>query len=290
MRFKGEVPRSHARQGKSSGIRRCITAAALACTAQWAPCAHADLNGLRFRVTADATYDDNVSRARGDDKLYDTFETLNLGASVPWQLSATSRLVLTGNAGGDKFQRLYRPRPALREHPGRTPVPRVREIQHAHLGRVHQAGRRLVRLQPARWIPHFRGRLGQEAADRQAVPVQCARLQPARRSQQGIRHQGSIVARQPRLRALAKADALLWSGRPGRRHRVDGQREARVFRYRGRPLSRTMYSPTRRDSLTGSRPTPALRPSATTSRWANTPRWTSPTVSRIRARTINRRP
>ncbi|HVY04888.1 MAG TPA: hypothetical protein VHB46_02825 [Burkholderiales bacterium] len=105
MRFKGEVPRNPARQGISPGLRRCMAAAGLACIVQWAPCANADLNGLRFRVTADATYDDNVSRARGDDKLHDTFETLNLGASLPWQLSASSRLVLTGNAGGEKFQR-----------------------------------------------------------------------------------------------------------------------------------------------------------------------------------------
>ena len=69
------------------------------------PCAFADLNEIRFRLTADATYDDNVSRARKPDKLDDSFATLNLGANVPWVLSENSRIVVSANAGGEKFNR-----------------------------------------------------------------------------------------------------------------------------------------------------------------------------------------
>ena len=69
----------------------------------WAPAAFADPDELRFRLGSDVTYDDNVSRAQKDDKFHDTFATLNLGARLPWQLWATSRLVLNANIGGEKF-------------------------------------------------------------------------------------------------------------------------------------------------------------------------------------------
>ncbi|MBI3530044.1 MAG: hypothetical protein HY067_19020 [Betaproteobacteria bacterium] len=105
MRSKGAVPRNPARQGVFSGVSRRFLTAAMACAALWAPSAFADLNDIRFRFTSDATYDDNISRARKDDKLYDSFGTLNLGASLPWQLSGTSRLVLNANVGGEKFKR-----------------------------------------------------------------------------------------------------------------------------------------------------------------------------------------
>lgn len=70
----------------------------------WAPAAFADLDELRFRLSSDVTYDDNVSRAPKDDKFHDTFAALNLGASLPWQLWATSRLLLNANIGGEKFK------------------------------------------------------------------------------------------------------------------------------------------------------------------------------------------
>ena len=105
MQFKGAVPRDPARQGTDAGILRRLFMAAMACALSWAPAASAGLDDIRFRVTSDATYDDNISRARKDDKLYDSFATLNLGASMPWQLSGTSRLVLNANAGGEKFKR-----------------------------------------------------------------------------------------------------------------------------------------------------------------------------------------
>ncbi len=105
MQFKGAVPRDPARQGVVPGISRRLLAVAIAFAMSWAPSAFADLDDLRVRLTADATYDDNVSRARDDDKFYDSFGTLNLGASVPWQLSGTSRLVLSANVGGEQFER-----------------------------------------------------------------------------------------------------------------------------------------------------------------------------------------
>lgn len=105
MQSKGAVPRNPARQGTGSGISRRLFSAVIALAMGWVPSAFADLRDIRVRLTADATYDDNVSRAREDDKLYDSFGTLNLGVSYPWRLSATSRLIVSANAGGEKFKR-----------------------------------------------------------------------------------------------------------------------------------------------------------------------------------------
>ena len=104
MQCKGAVPRADARQGAACVLRRVFGAAA-AIALFGASCAFAELDDIRFRVSADATYDDNVSRARKDDKLDDSSATLSLGASVPWQLSARSRLVVSANAAGERFKR-----------------------------------------------------------------------------------------------------------------------------------------------------------------------------------------
>ena len=103
MESKGAVPRSSAGRGLASCVSRRIFAVALACVAS--PSAYAELADLRFRLSADATYDDNVTRARKDDKLHDSVGTLNLGASLPLQLTAKSRLVFNANVGGEKFNR-----------------------------------------------------------------------------------------------------------------------------------------------------------------------------------------
>jgi hypothetical protein len=105
MQGKGAVPRANARQGTVACIFRRVIGAAMGFTLLCASSAFADLDDIRFRVTADATYDDNISRARKDDKLDDSFATLSLGASVPWQLSARSRLVVSANVAGEKFKR-----------------------------------------------------------------------------------------------------------------------------------------------------------------------------------------
>jgi|SRR5579859_667981 len=104
MQFKGAVPRKPARQGTVSGRSRRSLLAAMACALAWAPCAFAALDDIRFRLNTDATYDDNVTRARKDDKLHDSFGTLNLGANLPLELTSKSRLVLNANVGGEKFK------------------------------------------------------------------------------------------------------------------------------------------------------------------------------------------
>lgn len=105
MGNKGAVPRRPARRWGLSGTARRIVPVAFAWVLCWAAPALAELDDLRVRLTADVTYDDNVSRARLDDKLHDTFATINLGATLPWELTSRSRLVLNANAGADKFDK-----------------------------------------------------------------------------------------------------------------------------------------------------------------------------------------
>ena len=71
----------------------------------WVPCAVADLNEMRVGASLEATYDDNVSRARKDDKFYDSFATFNMGARMPWGTSTHTRVVVNVNAGAEKFDR-----------------------------------------------------------------------------------------------------------------------------------------------------------------------------------------
>lgn len=108
MRFRGVGAPNPARQGMRAGLRRRACQAALLYAYCWVPPALADLDDMRFRGTLDATYDDNVSRARKDDKLDDSFATLNLGASVPLQLSAKTRVVISANGGAEAFKRFTR--------------------------------------------------------------------------------------------------------------------------------------------------------------------------------------
>lgn len=80
-------------------------ALAAACACLCAAPALADIDDIRFRVSADVTYDDNVSRGRGDDRLDDTFATLSVGASVPLEMGTNARLVLAASGGADRFDR-----------------------------------------------------------------------------------------------------------------------------------------------------------------------------------------
>jgi hypothetical protein len=82
-----------------------LRATAAAACALLCPAALADLDDLKFRISADAAYDDNVTRASGDDRLDDSFGALSLGASYPWQWSRNTRLVLNASAGADRFRR-----------------------------------------------------------------------------------------------------------------------------------------------------------------------------------------
>ena len=83
-----------------------LAAAGIGSWAVCMPAAHAaGVGDLRVRAEADYTWDDNVTRARGDDKLSDHFATLSVGATLPLQLTTRSRLLLTATVGGDHFFR-----------------------------------------------------------------------------------------------------------------------------------------------------------------------------------------
>ena len=88
-----------------STLGHALAAAAAAWACLFAPQALADLDDVRFRLSADVTYDDNVTRAREDDRLDDTFATMSVGASLPLQLGANSRLALSANGGAERFNR-----------------------------------------------------------------------------------------------------------------------------------------------------------------------------------------
>ena len=105
MRFRGVAAPNPARQGTRADLRSPVFRMALLYALCWVPYAFADLDDIRFRVAADANYEDNVSRARKGDKLDDSFATLNLDASVPLSLSTKSRLVVGANWGAEGFRR-----------------------------------------------------------------------------------------------------------------------------------------------------------------------------------------
>ncbi len=102
MGAKTTVQRGFAQLGRRMGSVWRIFA--VACVAFSAPPVLAEWDDIRFRLGADVTYDDNVSRAREDDQFDDSFGTLNLGVTSPWQLSKTTRVVLNGNVGAEQFE------------------------------------------------------------------------------------------------------------------------------------------------------------------------------------------
>jgi hypothetical protein len=86
--------------------RRCsLLSLAGACALYCLCAAHAEADGLRFKVGGDITYDDNVNRGTKADRLNDGFATLNLSATLPLQLTPYTRLLVTGTVGGDKWNR-----------------------------------------------------------------------------------------------------------------------------------------------------------------------------------------
>jgi hypothetical protein len=78
---------------------RWLLAFGIACIA----CDPAAADGLRFRASADYTWDDNVNRATKDNKLRDRFASANASATLPLQLSQRFRLMLAGTVGGDTY-------------------------------------------------------------------------------------------------------------------------------------------------------------------------------------------
>lgn len=87
-----------------SGHWHSLVSLASACALwSWLGAAHAEVDSLRFRVGGDVTYDDNVNRGITNDRLHDGFANLNMGATMPLQLSPFTRLLLTGTFGGERF-------------------------------------------------------------------------------------------------------------------------------------------------------------------------------------------
>jgi len=95
MESQGAVPGVCA----PSRALRCLLAFGIACAASNPAAA----DGLRFRASADYTWDDNVNRATKDNKLRDRFASANASATLPLQLSPRFRLMLASTLGGDTF-------------------------------------------------------------------------------------------------------------------------------------------------------------------------------------------
>jgi hypothetical protein len=91
-----------------TGLRRtraAFFAALAACAWIWALPAHADLDDLKVRLTADYTWDDNVSRGIEGQRLHDRFASARIGLSLPLNLTARTRLMLTASGGGEWFDK-----------------------------------------------------------------------------------------------------------------------------------------------------------------------------------------
>ncbi len=69
----------------------------------WPPTAFAQWQDPRFRATLDLTWDDNVSRSQDDDRFDDMSAGFDVNASLPWQLTARTRVVFLGNLGTEVF-------------------------------------------------------------------------------------------------------------------------------------------------------------------------------------------
>jgi hypothetical protein len=70
-----------------------------------APPARADLDDLKVRLTADYSWDDNVTRGIEGQRLRDKFASARLGLTLPLNLGARTRVVLSAVGGGEKFDR-----------------------------------------------------------------------------------------------------------------------------------------------------------------------------------------
>jgi hypothetical protein len=69
----------------------------------WPPMAFAQSHHPRYRATVDLTWDSNVSRSQGEDRLDDMSADLDLSASLPWPLTQRMRVVFLGNLGAEAF-------------------------------------------------------------------------------------------------------------------------------------------------------------------------------------------
>lgn len=103
MGAHGCVPRVLGTRKVVSGRLCRLLTLASACAACWVSAAHAGADGLRVRVSADYTWDDNVPRATSDQRLSDSFATLTAVATLPLQLTQQSRVLFSATLGGQKF-------------------------------------------------------------------------------------------------------------------------------------------------------------------------------------------
>jgi hypothetical protein len=69
----------------------------------WTPMTYAQLQDPRFRATVDLTWDNNVSRSQDEDQFDDMSASLDVNASLPWQLTDRTRIVFIGNLGTEAF-------------------------------------------------------------------------------------------------------------------------------------------------------------------------------------------
>jgi opacity protein-like surface antigen len=83
---------------------RFIAIAFASAAAATAP-AQAQMGTPHVDVSADLTWDDNVTRASRDERLSDTFARLNIGAGVPVGLTQHSRLLLDATVSGELYDR-----------------------------------------------------------------------------------------------------------------------------------------------------------------------------------------
>ena len=79
------------------------TAAVVLFSALGAPSVLLAADSLGIRIEAGFTVDDNVTRARGDDKLSDRSYSIDLSKSLIIPVSEHTRLSLVGFLGGEKF-------------------------------------------------------------------------------------------------------------------------------------------------------------------------------------------
>lgn len=101
----GGVPRVLAPR-EAVWARLCwLVTLAGACAGCWVSAAHAGLDDLSVRASADYTWDDNVPRAPAGEELSDSLASLSLNASLPFEITSRSRLLLNGTLGGDAFFR-----------------------------------------------------------------------------------------------------------------------------------------------------------------------------------------
>jgi hypothetical protein len=90
---------------KAAPRRRLLFALTYLCAACFALPVQAQVSTPQLRLSADYTWDDNVTRASRDEKLSDGIARLNVGAGLPVTLTPHTRLLLDAAAGGDLYHR-----------------------------------------------------------------------------------------------------------------------------------------------------------------------------------------